>query len=370
MNEGMPFRTEQDWDHHRNRPQPKRSKVKKQRNPAYQTLAWHLFSMGSAYQNYNFEMLSAVCYFSFQVNPETGAYHTIHQWKSTSLVDSARRHGTEVYLSVSNFGTKANATFLTRPHAWQTLADSLTQLLTERNAHGVNIDFEGVPGKYKMAFTHFIQRLSQDLKQKNPQWKVSLCLYAKDWHDIFNIPALDAYIDLYTLMGYDYYGSFSKTTGPVTPFVNSPKFGKGLQSSVQYYLDKGVRKEKLIVGLPYYGAEWYTSTDVIGSQVDRFRSHPPYSAIRKYYLDSMGLSAKFDTASQSSYLILEDPTHLYRQLFFESDRSLSIKFQWIKDQGLAGPGVWALGYDEGYSQLWDVFVEHFSIRDSLAPEIR
>ena len=148
-------------------------------------------------------------------------------------------------------------------------------------------------------------------------------------------------------MGYDYYGSFSKTTGPVTPFTNSPQFGKGLQSSVQYYLDKGVRRDKLIVGLPYYGAEWYTSTDVIGSQVDRFRSHPPYSAIRKYYLDSMGLSAKFDTASQSSYLILEDPTHFYRQLFLKVIAPFPLSSNGSRTRALPVPGcgLWGMMKD-------------------------
>lgn len=361
LHKDIHVRSEQEWDLLRKASQKTKSQKKGRYHPNYNVLAWHLYSMGSAYKSYNFGMLSTICYFSYQVNPETGGYHTIHQWKSTSLVDSAQRYGTEVYLTVSNFGAHDNAVFLTRPHNWQTLSDSLSQLLVERDANGVNLDFEGVPKKYKMAFTHFIQRLSQDLKRKNPQWKVSLCLYARDWHDIFDIAALDSYVDFYTLMGYDYYGSFSKTTGPVTPYTSSRKFGKGLKSSVQYYLNKGVPKNKLIVGLPYYGAEWYTSSEEIGSQVDGFRSHPPYSAIRKYDLDSMGLTAKFDTASQSTYLIIQDSTHRYRQLFFEDSRSLSIKLQWMKDQDLAGPGIWALGYDEGYPQLWEVLIDKFSI---------
>jgi len=161
-------------------------------------------------------------------------------------------------------------------------------------------------------------------------------------------------------MGYDYYGSFSTTAGPVVPLKSSTNFGKGLESSVKYYLALGVPSKKLIVGLPYYGAEWITNGREIPAKATKFVSHPPYKAIRKLYIDSLNIPLQFDTASASSYLILDGAPDLYRQLWFEDVYSLSIKYDWIKANNLGGVGIWALGYDNGYPELWDLLSNKFS----------
>ena len=141
-----------------------------------------------------------------------------------------------------------NSFFLENSKAQTTLIVSLSSLLALRAADGINIDFEGVSKKNKKDFTKFIIKVSKKLKQVNPKHMISLCLYAEDWNDIFEIKTIDSYVDFYTLMGYDYYGGFSKTTGPVTPFKKSERFGNGLEESVKAYENKGVDLNKLIVG--------------------------------------------------------------------------------------------------------------------------
>ncbi|MEW7290124.1 glycosyl hydrolase family 18 protein [Aquimarina sp. 2304DJ70-9] len=354
------FTTEQQWDslNHSSHQQIRHKKGKV--DPDYRTFGWHLYSNGSSYKNYNFSMLWGLSYFSYAVQPETGSYKSIHQWKTTALIDSAKAKGCKIFFSVSNFGRKNNAVFLENPKAQKTLIDSLSSLLALRSADGVNIDFEGVSKKNKDSFTKFILQISKSLKQDNPNYMISLCLYATDWNDIFDIDAINPYIDFYTLMGYDYYGRFSKTTGPVTPFKNSKKFGNGLETSVNYYKNKGVDLSKLIIGLPYYGAEWYTKNAEIGTEVTKFKSHPPYKSIRKLYIDSLHIPIQFDPKSASSYIVLKDSTDQYRQLFFEDVKSLSIKYDWIKNNNIAGVGIWALGYDDGYTDLWNLLTEKFS----------
>lgn len=354
------FKTEEQWDSLNNSSHKKVYHRPGTVHPDIRTFGWHLYSSGSSYKNYNFPMLWGLAYFSYAVQPETGRYKSIHQWKTTALIDSAQVHGCKIFLSVSNFGSKNNSVFLKNPSAQKTLIDSLSALLALRAADGVNIDFEGVSKENRSAFTAFIVEVSKSLKQNNPDYMISLCIYAKDWNDVFDIEAIDAYIDFYTLMGYDYYGSFSKNTGPVTPFNDSEQFGKGLRSSVNYYNNKGVHLSKLIVGLPYYGAEWYTKDSEMGAIVTTFKSHPPYKAIKEYYIDSLHSPIQFDPKSASSYLVLKDSNYGYRQIFFEDVNSLSIKYDWIKDNKIGGVGIWALGYDNGYSTLWNLLNEKFS----------
>ncbi|CAM1367206.1 Glycoside hydrolase, family 18 precursor [Tenacibaculum sediminilitoris] len=354
------FTTEQQWDNLNNISNKPITHKKGKVHPNYRTFGWHIYSNGSSYKTYNFSMLWGVSYFSYTVEPKTGNYQNIHQWKTTSLIDSAKTKGCKVFLSVSNFGNKNNAIFLNNPKAQNTLINNLIELLTLRNADGINIDFEGVAKKDRNNFTQSIIQISKKLKEKNPNFMVSLCLYAVDWNDVFDIPAINSHIDFYTLMGYDYYGSFSKTTGPVTPFKYSKKFGNGLEASVNYYKNKGVPLNKLIAGLPYYGAEWYTKNSEMGAKVTKFKSHPRYNTIRDIYIDSLQIPIKFDPKSASSYMVIKDHNDEYRQLFFEDVQSLSMKYDWIKSNKIGGVGIWALGYDNGYSQLWDLLAEKFS----------
>lgn len=353
------FSKENQWNRLNNISRKKIKHKKGRVHPNIRTFGWHVYSNGSSYKNYNFSMLWGISYFSYSVEPKTGNYKNIHQWKTTALIDSAKASNCKVFLSVSNFGSKNNSTFLHNLKAQDTLIKNLSKLLALRSADGINIDFEGVPKKSKANFTNFLIKVSEKLKQYNPNYKISLCLYAEDWNTIFDIKAINPYIDFYTLMGYDYYGSFSKKAGPVTPFNWSEKFGYGLKSSIQYYQKKGVPSKKLIVGLPYYGAEWNTKNSKPGSKVSRFRDHPPYKAIRKIYMDSLNIPVKFDSISASSYLIVKKKNS-YRQIFFEDKKSLSIKYDWIKKNKIGGVGIWALGYDDGYSELWDLLAEKFS----------
>jgi spore germination protein YaaH len=354
------FKNEQQWDSLKNISYKKIIYRTGKVDTNIRTFGWHIYSNGSSWKNYNFPMLWGLSYFSYAIQPETGNYKSIHQWKTTALIDSAKANDCKVFLSVSNFGSKNNSIFLENLNGQRTLIDSLSSLLAFRDADGINIDFEGVSKKNKKNFTNFILEVSKKLKQINPEYMISLCLYAEDWNNIFDIKIIDSYIDFYTLMGYDYYGEFSKTTGPVTPLKKSMKFGNGLETSVKTYQNEGIHLDKLIIGLPYYGAEWYTRSSEIGAIVKRFKSHPPYKSIREYYIDSLGITLQFDPKSSSSYLLIEDSINHFRQLFFEDVKSLSTKYDWIKNNKIGGVGIWALGYDNGYPELWNLLTEKFS----------
>ncbi len=353
------FTKESQWDSLQNRKPSTAIFEKKKRNSKHKTFGWHAYSGGTAYKSYNFDILWGISYFSYSLNPTNGNYESIHQWKTTALIDSAQAHDCKVFLSVSNFGASKNSKFLKNSAAQDNLIKNLTELLAYRNADGINIDFEGVPNSSKADFSNFIIKISEKLKAKNPKYMVSLCLYAEDWHHIFDIPKINSAIDFYTLMGYDYYGSFSKIAGPVSPLKTSRIFGNGIEYSVDYYLSQGIAPDKLIVGVPYYGAEWLTTTNTIPSKVSKFLANPPYKTIKNNYINKLDAPVQFNTESESSYITLKENTG-YKELWFENVKSLSLKYDWIKEKNLAGAGIWALGYDHGYPELWNLLNEKFS----------
>lgn len=334
----------------------------KKHEKKYKTFGWHMYTSGRAYRSYNFDLLWGIAYFSYELNYKTGDYKSIHQWKTTALIDSAKAHNCKVFLAVNNFGTVRNSIFLKNTKAQEKLADNLITLLEERNAAGVNLDFENVLSKDATRFNDFIVRLSKRLKEKNPDFMVSVALYAVNYHNVFDISKIKDHVDFYTMMGYDYYGKFSKHAGPSSPLKSGKIWApSNLESSIDHYIQQGVRKDQLIVGLPYYGNVWETESERFPSTSKKFITQYSFSTIHKKIRNTKHL-LKFDTISATRYYPHEVDGK-YRQMWFEDAMSLGYKYDWIKKEKLAGVGIWALGYDHGTKELWNVLAEKFGTKE-------
>ncbi len=323
-----------------------------------QVYGWHPYWMGSAYNNYDFSLLSTVSYFSYEVDPTTGNYSTIRDWKNTNLVNLAQAAGCRVELCVTNFGSSNNSTFLSNPVARQTLIDSLIALVQLRNADGVNIDFEGVPGSQRTNLTNFMISLCNQMHTAIPGSSVSIALYAVDWNDIFDIATLDQYVDQFIIMGYAYYWSGSSTAGPTAPlYSGSIWWSYNLTRTVNYYVNEGITRSKLLLGLPYYGREWETAAGTVPSSNTNSVGARTYNWIRNNYEGTY--QHTWDPQSFTYYYAYQNSGQ-WRQCFYDGKRSLGHRYDMVLDWGLGGIGIWALGYDDGYSDLWNLIEEKFT----------
>jgi len=50
----------------------------------------------------------------------------------------------------------------------------------------------------------------------------------------------------------------------------------------------------------------------------------------------------------------------WNQCFIDSEYSMGKKYDQVNRRKLAGIGIWALGYDDGYSELWELIGEKFT----------
>jgi len=330
---------------------------------------YHPYWCGNAYESYNFKLLSRIAYFCYDLDPKSGKYKSIFSWRNTKLIPLAHKYGTKVDLTVTNFGQDNNALFLTNPEAQKTLTDSLISLI--RNADGVNIDFEEIPKQNKDNFTKFIVNLSKSLKKANKRFKLTLAIPAVDWTKTFDIKALADYVDYFFIMGYDYYGVHSKIAGPNSLIFSGSNWSKyNINNSVNYYLLEGVPKEKLILGVSYCYKEWETNTDEVGSEAKSFIDSRSYRYVTSKYAEKY--ISNFDTASFSTYYIFREDGK-WKQLWGDDEKSLAKKYDYIQGKELGGVGIWALGYDNGYTSLWKLLAQKFSItkqqHDSLMMQI-
>ncbi len=337
-------------------------KTRKDFELGYEVFGWYPYWEKDYYKYLNFSLLSTVAYFSYEVNPKTGNAITTHDWSTTPLIDSIQQYSDKkILLTVSNFGQKNNRSFLNNTKAVDQLVKNLIKLLADRKGNGICIDFEGVAKKEKEEYTSFLLTLSNELKKANKDYLVYITLPSVNWSEALEFASINQSVDKFVIMGYDYYGKTSTVAGPVSPLESGKEWEPyNLTTSVDYYLENKIPGEKLLLALPTYGSIWETKTQSLQSKAKAFIGNRTFSYIKteiekneQIYIEPLSKSA------YSTYSIKGNKKQ-YRQCWFENDSSFVYKTKLIKDKKLAGIGLWALGYDKGYNDIWKVISTEMS----------
>lgn len=314
---------------------------------------FHPYWMGASYKGYNYDLLSAISYFSFELNPSNGKFRSTHHWKDTKVIDSAKAHHCKIYFTVSNFTQRNNVRFLSNEKAKEEAINGILEQLKLREANGVVIDFENIPKKVKSEYIQFIQDLSEALLAEGKT--VSITLPAVDDAGVFDVDLLSNSVEYFLLMGYDYFGAWSKIAGPVAPLHSDPLWGSlNVENSIKNYLNKKIAPNKLILVVPYYGSSWKVKQAKLPSQKIKFVDHLLYREV----MDKYPMSASMDSISQSAYFNISSSNH-HHQVWFDNVESLSLKYDLVNKMDIGGAGIWALGYDNGYTELWSLLDQKF-----------
>ena len=342
----------------------KYSKIK----PENEVFGWHPYWMGSAWKSYPFELISTISYFSYKLDPKTGSYtnpEQMQEWRETAMIDSAKLKKTKVLLTVSSHGYKNNNSFLGDQSKWSIMIDSLSSLLKHRDADGVDINFEGLPYLKRGSFNRFIEalrkRLNQNITNKTPI--ISMTLPAVDSREIFDVLHLNKFVDLFVIMGYDY-NTGPQLQGAVAPLLPFETENISLNNTLKYYLDIGIDPKKTILALPYYGSMWEGTLSQDGSTSSMFERKVTYREIRSLFNEDFitrnKLSPVLEKKSMTNYFNINYPDNTSKEVWFDDDYTLGKKYDFALTNKLKGVGIWALGYDNGYNELWDVIENKFA----------
>ncbi|MBL1281510.1 MAG: T9SS type A sorting domain-containing protein [Fluviicola sp.] len=313
---------------------------------------WHPYWSGSAYQNYQWDLLSHFSYFSYEVDAADGQPNTTNGWATSAAVNAALASGnTKVTLCVTLFS--GHTTFFASATSMQTLITNLINLVGTRGAHGVNIDFEGIPSSQRTNFANFMVDLANQMHAVDSTYEVSTVLYAVDWNSVFDFSIMEPAVDQYIIMGYAYYYGGSSTAGPTDPLYHfGSSYNYTLSRSITYYLDLGCPKEKLILGLPEYGYEWQTSTLNVPSST----AASGYARTYAYVMNNTSgnySAANYIWESDSYSDVYAFNNGVNRQCFITQDSAWRKRLEHVVHSDIGGIGIWALGYDNGYTGLWD-----------------
>jgi hypothetical protein len=162
-------------------------------------------------------------------------------------------------------------------------------------------------------------------------------------------------------MGYDYYGSWSKTAGCTAPLA-CPTPTLNLETTVDQYLEYGIAPSRLVLALPYYGDEWATvGADNRNASVISYSEAITYRELMQSMIQEY--THHWDSTSSSSYFAKPSGGN-YLQAWVIDSASMALRFDMVKNKKIAGIGIWALGYDNGLTQFWDLIHAKFGGCDS------
>ncbi|MCB0375947.1 MAG: hypothetical protein KDD04_08530, partial [Sinomicrobium sp.] len=304
------------------------------RNKNKEIFGWHPYWMGSAYTSYNFELLSSISYFSYELNPETGAPLTVNNWKTTRLVDMAKAYKCKVFLAVTNFGESKNQRFLKNSSAQKNSLDSIVKAVRYRDADGVTLNFEFIPKKLREAYNSYIIELSNRLKTEKLQ--LNLAIPPVDVDLIYDFNVLSNYVDRFVIMGYGYYGDGSRVAGPEAPLDKGDLWGNStLKQSVETYIADGIPAKKMILSVPYVGSSWKTVKATVPSRCIAYYGEIPYRTLKAQYT----IDPVLEQQSSSLYYLFPDfEDGSVNQVWLDDTLSLAKKYDLINQQKLKGVG--------------------------------
>jgi spore germination protein YaaH/flagellar hook assembly protein FlgD len=296
----------------------------------------------------------------------------------TRVIDSAHAHHTRVVLTISVFAwTSGEATkqgtLLGSPTARLNLARQAAAAVRNRGADGINLDFEPIASGHAADFTAFVRTLRAELRKIRSGYQLTFDTTGFIGNYPIEGATASGGADAIFIMGYDYRGSGASTAGSIDPLNGS---GYTLADTIRAYTAR-VPASRLILGLPYYGRAWSTTSSALRA---------PNQSGTKY---GASTSVIYDTAADLVHVYGRryDPTEAvawfayrrqncsstygcvtsWRQIYFDDAQSLKARYDLVIRSGLRGSGMWALGYDARRPELYGALSLKY-LHDTTAPE--
>ncbi len=327
---------------------------------------WELDNGTDAYLRY--DLLTTIAFFGVGYGvdgaliTDAPGYRAYMSDRATTIIEQAHAAGVRTVITFQSFDINRNAAFLSDPTAQTTFIEQALALMAERGADGANIDIEGLSGIYFDEYGAFVGAFARAAKARNPAAEISVATNANTSGAKMAAAALADGADRAFIMGYNYRSAGSALVGNIAPLVRADG-GLSLTRTLELYAAESTPVDRLVLGLPYYGRTWPTVSDALHAA--RQTDAAAYGSASVFFPKNLpgaaeGATATYDAVEQSVVLLrYDDARRTWVQTYYDDPTSLKPKMQLAIDRGLAGVGIWALGYDRGQPGYWELLAELF-----------
>lgn len=331
---------------------------------------WEIGSATDAYLRY--DLLTDIALFSVGISstgtiPTTGGgFPAVTSATAATVVQHAHAAGVRVDLTVTSFGLAKNTAFFSSPTAQTTAIAAITGLVKTRGLDGVSFDVEMLANTDFAAYGVFVGKLRSALRVANPGARVSVATNGSLSGAGMAIQALANGADRVFIMGYSYRTSGANPAGSIAPITRADG-GKSLAWTLDLYASKGIPANRMLLGLPYYGQSWNTTSGTLHAATTSS------AGVFVPGIDLAGVPAgtkiQTDAAEGSMWFAVQDPLTLaWTETYFDDPSTLLTKYRLAAGRGLAGVGIWTLGYDRGLPAYWDALIGAFGTVRRSGPD--
>ena len=327
-------------------------------------LPWWQYLIGS-HKNLRYDLLSHIAIFSFEAD-SLGNISNPAGWPWGDVIAKSKENKVKLILTVTNFDANSIHSLFSVEERRTKLFSNISQTIKTYGFEGINIDFENVKvNDRNSVISNFFSEMKKYFLQQNIAAEISFASPAASFGG-WNFYQIASACDYLFIMGYDFYGSWSSTTGPSAP-LSGGFFNLNKSLSSDYLSVVQNIPNKLILGVPYYGNYWRTKTSNAYTSVDTVKAkrnwvkHIFYNEVVSSYNSKEQL---WDFTSNTPWIRWQDST--WNQIWYDSDTSLALKYDLAINKNLKGVGIWALGYDDGREELWKVIEDKFAKPTNIA----
>lgn len=326
---------------------------------------WHNAWVDEEYQDYNYNFLTDIIYYGYELGSDGNPKNPrdLEKLKSSDLSNMAYQNDVGLSLSIYSKSQMETGKFLKSVSAQQNFFRQIIALKSTLDLDGINVYFEDLASKDRDLFTDFIWKLREELSKDQADFLITVSIPAiasvRDRSRVlaYDFPNLDSKVDFYLVQTDKINVNYSSIPGSPSPlFVDEGKGTGSIDMTFSFYTNGKVSPSKLVMTVSYLGISWPVPDFMEDSPSIGLGKYMEFREIRDFFGD-MGSFEEvpvygFDPEQVSSYYKYFDGKKM-RTLWYEDGSSLFQKYNYALDQSLGGVAIWGLGYDDGYSELWD-----------------
>lgn len=298
-------------------------------------------------ESYNYDGLTHIAR-SFLLPHADGTIGVQGGFFDPQLEKLAHAHGVKLLASIG--GAAANAdpwlAMARDPKAEKLFLDGLEKLITDNKYDGVDIDWEpsALTDADQATYTQFMK----DLRARFPRWIITTALGGGDyWAKHVSWKEVAAQVDWINWMTYDFAGSWTGHSAHNANLYDSPSVHTEMSIDAQRdHLENnyGVPAKKLVLGLPFYGTQFFTAHmgDNFPGDASRNGAEIQFYEIAGLLTPHSGYEKKWDKDGQVPFLEKADGEHT---ISYDDPKSLEIKCRYALKMGFRGVMIWNIGAD-------------------------
>ncbi|KAI7815437.1 chitinase [Rhyzopertha dominica] len=270
----------------------------------------------------------------------------------------------KILLSIGGAGNDVGYPIMVKTHEnRKTFIKSILEYIVFYKVDGVDLDWEfpnedsAFDRKQKVHFTQLLGEIRAEInRQRSYKFLLSVAVAAPVFivDNSYYVKYMNDYVDYINLMSYDFhfYTKYTPFTGINAPLYSSPDdvgyfAQQNINYSAHYWLQQGMERQKIIVGLPTYGHSFSLvnpSNNGINAPASGYGElgHLGFADFSEicWFLTQNSIKPVFDMESKSPYA-----TKYNEWVSFDDVNSLTYKAEFIR-KNFGGAMVLSLNTDD------------------------